>query len=195
MDTNTRTDELAQILALLLADTGVEAPSSRRIAAGMPLSIGTLYGHFETRDRLLGVLADRVGSALTAPSRGALVVDGVAALLPSDDDTDVLTRAWLGLVEVGRCHETVGYAVARVLAQEESALIVATDHHLAHDRERLELLHALLHGLRSAVTRRDDPLDLETARRMLSGYADQLVEAAAAEERSAPIIASGSSAE
>lgn len=166
LDTNTRTDDLAHALAVLIHETGLEAPSSRRIAAAINLNIGSLYHHYESRQRLLRVLSYQIGLALVDSASSELRRDGVGALLRSDEDGTMLTRAWLGIVELGRCDEHVGHSVAAILLRERSSLMLVTGERQP-DSERLEMLQSLLHGLRVATTRSCDPLDVDIARRLL----------------------------
>jgi len=199
LDTNSRTDELAHALAQLIGEDGLEAPSSRRVAARVGLSIGTLAHHYESRTRLLRVLSFRIGLALLDEITPEIRTIGAAAMLRTDDEGRLLTRAWLGAVELGRSSEDVGYSVADIIQRERSCLIGASDH-LVRDPVTLEALHALVHGLRAATCRKVDPLDVETAREILgSGMreAQRTASAAAlpAASRRAVTIASGSSAE
>lgn len=118
IDTGTRTDELAHMLAVLIAEDGMEAPSSRRIAAKMQLNIGTLYSHFENRERLLRVLSHRIGLALVESVKVDLRREGLGALIRDDEDGLLLTRAWLGVVALGRTEEHVGHSVEAVREHE-----------------------------------------------------------------------------
>lgn len=178
IDTNTRTDELAHVLSGLIAESGLDAPSSRRIAAGIPISIGTLYGHYESRERLLRVLTYRIGLALLGSISDDIPRCGPDALIRSDEDGLLLTRAWLGVVELGRCHEQVALTVAEIQGRERSLLRTMIDTP-APEPEELELVLALLHGLRTAVSRQTEPVDVETARRLVRRQVAQLARPAA----------------
>ncbi|SDD05642.1 helix-turn-helix domain-containing protein [Nocardioides lianchengensis] len=166
LDTNTRTDELAHTLARLIDEGGLEAPSSRRIAAEIKLSIASLYHHYESRERLLRVLSYRIGLALVDACQSEVRATGVGAMLRDDEDGIMLTRAWLGVVELGRRDEHVGNSVAAVAEREQSMLYGAAGDR-CRDPEQVELVQALLHGLRAATTRYCDPLDVGLARRIL----------------------------
>jgi AcrR family transcriptional regulator len=184
IDTGTRTDELAHTLARLIAEEGLVAPSSRRVAAELKLSIASLYHHYESRERLLRVLGYRIGLALVEAVEDEVRLGGIGALLRADEDGLMLTRAWLGVVELGRCDEHVGNSVAAVQRRERSSLMLITGER-DPSSTRIEALQAQVHGLRGATTRYCEPLDVEAARELL----------AAAAARSASTIASGSSAE
>lgn len=171
LDTNLRTDELAHTLARLIDEGGMVAPSSRRIAGEINLSIASLYHHYESRERLLRVLSYRIGLALLEVCQSEVGATGVGAMLRHDEEGMMLTRGWLGVVELGRREEHVGHSVAAVLDRERSLLCSAAVSSAAGDRlrepEQIDRAQALLHGLRAATTRYCDPMDVDVARRML----------------------------
>ena len=102
---------------------------------------------------------------------------GVEGFLPTDEDTLLLTRAWLARVELWRSEEWLEYAVSRWRAKELALL--ASTHEYRLSRPDLDLVAALLEGLRSAICAPSRPMTTDRARAILGDAS------AAALERSA----------
>ena len=172
LDTRSRTDELADALVRLLGERGLDAPSSRRIAVATGISAATLLHHYESRERLLSVLAHTICRRTLAGAGGRLRRDGVAALLPAPADPVGLgeTRAYLAVIELGRGGGLLAEVVAHYEEEERHLLRHAARGLSGGDEPTegdLDLYGAVLVGLRHAVCRRVDPMAPEAARAVL----------------------------
>jgi len=92
---------------------------------------------------------------------------GVAGFLPRDDDTLLLTRAWLGWCELCRSEASLAEIVARARRQEVTMLAEAHAHRLS--RPDLDVLMAVVDGLRHAVCAPVRPMPRERACDLLTG--------------------------
>ncbi len=90
---------------------------------------------------------------------------GVEGFLPTDDDALLLTRAWLAWVELWRSEEWLEYTVSMLRAKELALL--AETHEYRLSRPDLDLVAALLEGLRSAICAPSRPMTPDRARAIL----------------------------
>jgi hypothetical protein len=90
---------------------------------------------------------------------------GVEGFLPTDDDALLLTRAWLAWVELWRSEEWLEYTVSMLRAKELALL--AETHEYRLSRPDLDLVGALLEGLRSAICAPSRPMTPDRARAIL----------------------------
>jgi hypothetical protein len=140
-------------------------------------AIGSLLHHFESRERILCVAAHQTGASLLAEIESGQIWHGVPAFLPGDDDTHLLTRAWLGWCELWRTESSLAEIVGEIRRQELAMLAEAHEHRLS--RPDLDVLAAVLDGLRQAVCAPVRPMERLRARELLAGVS------AAALDRSA----------
>jgi len=177
IDTRTRTGTLVDAIIRILATQGVPGLTLRGIARESRISTGSLLHHFESRERILCVAAHQTGSALLAEIESDLIWHGVPAFLPGSDETQMLTRAWLGWVELWRSEKSLADIVGEVRRRELSMLAEVHEHRLS--RPDLDLMAAMVEGLRHAICAPVRPLPRERARDLLAGVS------AAALDRSA----------
>ena len=134
LDTNSRTDDITDAITGLVIAGGLNAVTLRAIADRVGISAGTLVSHLTNRERILRVCANRFVDRRIAALRYQAARNGPLALLPDDQRELQETRVWLGWCELGRNHDGVAHAVARMRADEhwlvESVLDPRLDAHL-----------------------------------------------------------------
>ncbi len=152
LDAGSRTESLVDSLLVLVAESGLSAPSSREIAQRTRLSMGTLAHHYGTRQRLIEVLCWRVVVRLKADTGARVAHDGLAGLLPDPDDdgSGVLHRAWVALEELARSSQHVATSLRELDAHD--AYLLDTLAPAASQAQR-EAALAALHGLRLRIGR------------------------------------------
>ncbi len=165
IDTRTRTGTMVFAINRILVTQGVFGLTLRSIARESRISTGSLLHHFDRRERILAVAAHQTGAALLDEISSGLISRGVAGFLPADDDTVLLTRAWLAWVELWRSEEFLEPTVSEVRRRELRMLAEA--HGFRLSRPDLDLLTALVDGLRSAICAPSDPMRPEHARTLL----------------------------
>jgi hypothetical protein len=111
------------------------------------------------------VCAHRTGLAMLDEVSSQLAWHGVEGFLPTDDDALLLTRAWLAWIELWRSEEWLEDAVSELRAKELAML--ARVHEFRLSRPDLDLLAALLEGLRSAICAPSRPMAPDRARAVL----------------------------
>ena len=168
---------MVSAIIAILATQGIPGLTLRGIARESRISTGSLLHHFESRERILCVAAHQTGRALLAEIESGVIWHGVPAFLPSDDDTLRLTRAWLGWCELWRSEASLVEIVGSVRRQELAMLAEAHEHRLS--RPDLDLLIAVVEGLRHAVCAPVGAMPGSRARELLAAAS------AAALERSA----------
>ncbi len=179
LDFQTRTDDLAFGMALLIQRHGLSAPSTRAIAREIGISVGTLSHQFETRERLIGVLASGVARLYMENLEDRVGWQGVPALVPDPADEDptaqdaaLLVRGRLALDELGRASDHAAHTVGRLDDFERWILGgLRSPRRTARPGEPPAEAGAaaLLSGLRTAVHRQVDPLPAWRAVELLRG--------------------------
>lgn len=177
IETQSRTGTMVVAINHILATRGVPGLTLRSIARESRISTGSLLHHFECRERILTVAAHRTGLALLGVISAEVSERGVAGFLPADDDGILLTRAWLAWVELWRTQTWLEPTVTELRTRELGMLAEAHDHRLS--RPDLDLLSALVEGLRSGICAPRLPMPPHRAHALLRSAS------AAALERSA----------
>jgi len=167
IDTRTRTGTLVDATIRILATRGIPGLTLRGIARESRISTGSLLNHFESRERILCVAAHQTGASLLAEIESGQIWHGVSGFLPGDDDTLVLPRAWLGWCELCRSEAPLAEIVARARRDELTMLAEAHEHRLS--RPDLDVLMAVVDGLRHAVCAPVRPMPRDHARELLTG--------------------------
>lgn len=165
MDTSSRTDALVVAVNSILVTQGVFGLTLRSIARESGVSAGSQLHHFDRRERLLGVVAHRTGVRLLHEIQSRSYVEGVAAFLPGDDDGVLLTRAWLAWVELWRS-ETWLVEIVGDLRRRELRMLAET-HEFRLVRPDLDVLMAVVEGLRVALCAPVRPMPPRHARELL----------------------------
>ena len=165
IDPYTRTGALVLAVNTILVERGVFGLTLRTIGRESGISPGSLLHHFGHRERLLGVVAYQTGAALLADIEGRLVWHGVGAFLPGDDDGVLLARAWLAWCELWRSEEWLTHDVEQCRAKERR--MMAEAHEFGVARPDLDLLMAVVDGLRVAVCAPVRPMRPSQARALL----------------------------
>jgi AcrR family transcriptional regulator len=177
IDTDHRTEDLVFGVDRLLTRSGILGLTMRAIAAETGISTGSLLHHFESRQRILAVAANRTGRQLLYRIESDAPWIGVQALLPDDQEGRLFTRAWLAWCELWRSEPWLKQAVGDIRARELDLLARLHEHRLS--RPDLDTFAALVDGLRGAVCAPQQPMPIAGARELLS------VASATALERSA----------
>jgi AcrR family transcriptional regulator len=164
-----RTEALVSAINHVLVTDGIPGLSMRRIAAVSGVSTGSMTHHYGGRARLIGLAASRTARALHADIDARRYGEGVCAFLPCDDDGVLLHRAWLAWLELGRCETDVEPVVTRARTEELSLLADTVEHR--HARDGLDLLSAVVAGLRAEVCAPLRPMPPERAAALLRAHA------------------------
>lgn len=120
LDTGSRTDDLADVMARLIAERGLAPPSTRSIARRLGISVGTLAHHYERRRRLVEILAWTIVRRFAEDREVRTRLHGPAGLLPDPtrEESLLLTRAWLAVQELARASDHVAGSVQAAEEQE-----------------------------------------------------------------------------
>jgi AcrR family transcriptional regulator len=172
IETTTRSGALVAAVNELLVTEGIPGLTLRRIAQVSRVSTGSIMHHLGGKARLLSLSAAVTARALTDEIRLTRWEHGALAFLPGDDDGVLNTRAWLAWVELGRSDPEVEPPVSRARQEERSLLAETLDHHLA--RDDLDLLYAVIEGLRGAVCAPTRPMPPARARELLAWHLRRL---------------------
>lgn len=163
-------ESAAAALAVLFDDIGLTAPSLRAIAREAGTSAATLLNWFGDRQSMLQrcALAFAEGFEQDLAMRvGERGWDGFVPLAPQELTQ---TRSRLAWAELGRADETVGQAVALAVAREGRLLAAALDTRGLAWRSTPPLAdpcpHLVLMGIWDALTRSEEALSREDARRV-----------------------------
>ena len=172
IETTTRAGALVAAVNELLVTEGIPGLTLRKIAAVSRVSTGSIIHHLGGKSRLLSL-----GAAVTARARHdeirlARWEGGALAFLPGDDDGVLNTRAWLAWVELGRSDPDVEAPVSRARQEERGLLAETIDHRLA--RDDLDLMCAVIDGLREAVCTPTRPMPPSRARALLAQHLRRL---------------------
>jgi AcrR family transcriptional regulator len=165
IDTSSRTGALVLAINSVLVTHGVFGLTLRTIARESGISTGSMLHHFDRRERMLSVAAHRTGLAVLADIDGRILLEGVEAFVPGDDDGLLLTRAWLAWCELWRSEEWLTQIVGDVRVRELRMLAEVHDFRLV--RAELDLLTAAIDGLRVAVCAPVRPMPPAQARDLL----------------------------
>jgi AcrR family transcriptional regulator len=169
IDTSSRTEAMLQGVNRVLVTRGVFGLSLRAVAAESGISAGSLLHHYQSREHMLRVAAHRTGRRLVRAIESDSIWIGVEAFLPGDDDTLLLTRAWLGWCELWRSEPWLEPTIQELRGQELVALAELHEHRLS--RPDLDTLMALVEGLRSVVCAPRRPMPRQRARDLLRAAA------------------------
>ena len=178
IDTNDRVSDLSAAITDLMIAGGLPAVTMRSVAAAVGLSAGTITNHLGGRERLLGLAAGSFYRRVADGISSRRYPDGLAALLPADAEDRDWVRAWLAWSELARDEEVVGYRSADADAFERG-YIARSYSRLAVDDPIPDLLLAMVHGLRHAIARSEEPMSVERARELLAEAERRLVSPAA----------------
>ncbi len=165
IETQTRTGTMVFAINRILVTHGVFGLTLRSIARESRISTGSLLHHFESRERILHVAAHRTGLALLEEITSAVTWRGVEGFLPADDDAVLLTRAWLAWLELWRSEPWLELTISELRAREVRALAELHEYRLS--RPDLDLVRALVDGLRGAICEPSRPMAPERARALL----------------------------
>jgi AcrR family transcriptional regulator len=176
IDAYSRTGALVLGINSILVTDGVFGLTLRTIARETGISTGSLLHHFGHRERVLGVVAHQTGLALLDDIRTRVYAEGVEAFVPGDDDGVLLTRAWLAWCELWRSEDWLTVTVGDIRREELADL--AELHHYRLARPDLDLLTAVVDGLRVAVCAPVRPMPPGRARALLSSAATAALERA-----------------
>lgn len=115
---------LAPVISTLLAERGVEAPTSRAIAAAALMSPSSLTNNFGGRDRMLELCAEQAGRQHERFLRERAYDHGGSwrALVPAYDRELAEARAWQGWRALALCRPAVAAGVM-VGVRAERAII------------------------------------------------------------------------
>jgi AcrR family transcriptional regulator len=166
IDPYTRTGAMVLAVDNILVSEGVFGLTLRTIARESGISTGSLLHHFGHRERVLGVAAYQTGLSLLEDIRSRSLRHGVEAFLPGDDEGVLLTRAWLSWCELWRSEDWLTQTVDHLRTREQRLL--AQVHELRVARPDLNLLTAVIDGLRVAVCAPTRPMPPAQARAMLA---------------------------
>jgi AcrR family transcriptional regulator len=149
-------DMLADAAYPLLLQGGARALSMRGMARQMNISVGSMCDWAPKREETFRVVAETLGGRWEQLVQGRLYREGFDAFLPSSEEELEGCRVWVTTEELGRSFPAVALEVAD-----------------AHERERVLLreqgvqdadtLHAILRGLRVAVSDPGRPHDVGAA--------------------------------
>ena len=172
LETTTRAGALVAAVNELLVTEGIPGLTLRKIAAVSRVSTGSIIHHLGSKSRLLSLSAGMTARALAGQIRRERWEHGVLAFLPGDDDGVLNTRAWLAWVELGRSDPDVEAPVSRARQEERGLLAETIDHRL--ERDDLDLLCAVIDGLRGAVCAPTRPMPPARARALLARHLRRL---------------------
>jgi AcrR family transcriptional regulator len=177
IDSYTRTGAMVLAINHILVTQGFFGLTLRTIARESGISTGSLLHHFGHRERVLGVAAYQTGRSLLSEIGSGVVRHGVEAFLPMDDEGVLLTRAWLSWCELWRSEDWLTETVGDLRAQERGMLAEAHDFQVV--RADLDLLVALVDGLRVAVCAPVRPMPPAGARALLAAASATALERSA----------------
>jgi len=173
-----RRDIVTDCMIELLAEGGFPAVTLRALAHRIGVTPSGVLWWFGSIDLMWEAIAARYGWRWIAflrdparfhrrsPLRPASCTHAVHGLLPGTDEEVVWTRVWLALVEVGRHTQRVG-AVIDMIEAEERAL-VACLLGPGSDPLTIEMVTALVRGLRHAICAPESPMPIRTAHAVLA---------------------------
>jgi AcrR family transcriptional regulator len=165
-----RAEALVLAINQVLVTDGIPGLSMRRIAEESRVSTGAMIHHFGSRARLIGLAAAFTAGYLSDDIESRRHDAGVCAFLPCDDDGVLLHRAWLAWVELGRSEMDVEPVVTRARREELALLAATTDYRYA--RDDLDLLAAVITGLRAEICAPTRPLPPARAAALLAAYVE-----------------------
>jgi AcrR family transcriptional regulator len=161
----------------ILVTQGIFGLTLRSIARESRISTGSLLHHFECRERVLHVAAHRTGLAMLGGITPEVRERGVEGFLPVDDDSLLLTRAWLAWVELWRSEVWLEPTLTELRRRELGMLPEAHEFRLS--RPDLDLMTAVVEGLRSAICAPSRPMAPEQARTLLRDASATVLERSA----------------
>lgn len=166
-------------MSQVIADQGVTALSLRTVGAVSRVSASGLVAQFGNRERMLEVSAMILGQSRIEAIRRRRH-EGAGAFLPASEEDVVDLRVWLGLCELGRAHEVVGYRIDDA-RQEERGLLRWTIELARADAPNgaadagLDLLMAVLDGLNARLCDPAAPMPVARARELLTACEERLL--------------------
>jgi len=172
IDTSNRVGTLVVAMNEVIATEGIPGLTLRKIAAVSRVSTGSIIHHLGGKSRLLSLGAGLTGRALHASISDARWSVGALGFLPGGEDEVLVTRAWLAWTELGRNDPVVEIPVTQARREERALLAEILDYRL--EREELDLLTAVIEGLREAVCRPTRPMPPARARDLLARHLDRL---------------------
>ena len=109
----------------------------------------------------------------TDQARGVIELPGLPQLLPLDADDIAATRAWLAMTQLGRDNDAIGASLAPSEVREVEVIAgVANRSQLDLDAMDLDVLVAVVRGLRHAVCASERPMSLARAHAVLNRFVD-----------------------
>lgn len=160
-----RVDDLAQAAVHLLDADDIRSVTVRKLAAVVRLSPSALIAHFDTKERIVTLIAHRVGAWLVWSIETGVETRGSDGVLP-DVDTVRLVRAWLGLAEMARAGGVLGLAFRTAEERLQDQVCDAFDLDGA-DVVTGQTIYALVIGLWTGMCARSEPMPYEHARTIL----------------------------
>jgi AcrR family transcriptional regulator len=166
MDTRNRAGTLVAAVNEILATDGIPGLSLRKVAHVSRVSTGSIIHHLGDKARLLSLGAGLTAQALHHRISLQTWEIGALAFLPGSGDEIVDLRVWLAWVELGRSDPGIELYVTRA-EQEERALLAETLGYVL-SRDDLDLVAAVIDGLRTRVCAPSRPMSPRKARELLS---------------------------
>ena len=180
LDSADRADMVTDAALELMAEGGSTAVTLRSLAERIGASSPGVLSWFGSTDRMWQVIAVRCGQRWMgllgdwgrreSLTRARLSND-LHLLLPVSDDEVIWTRAWLGLVEVGRHRHGVGALMAMFEADERAWVgrqLRAVD--AACGPDSIDAVVALVRGLRHAICAPTHPMPVRRAHEVLAKW-------------------------
>lgn len=169
----------------LMARTGVRGVTLRTLGDEFNCTPQTVRQWFGGTEPMWAQIATRFGQRWTSsltdvfradPDRSHPRIRNPHHLLPFDADEIAATRAWLALSQLARDDEAIGSALAPSLAREIEIVEDCLSHTVDVDPISVDVLAAVVHGLRVAVTATQMPMSLARAHAVLDRTLELLPE-------------------
>jgi AcrR family transcriptional regulator len=180
IDNDHRTQSILLGANRILAEHGLGGLTLRAIAAEVRISLGSLTSHYESRSRLLHLLAQLAGRAWLDSVAGRIWADGVLAFLPGSEEVIADTRVWLSWCELARSAPELRGTVQDVRLDERALLSRTLEHRL--DSDALDITLAAIHGLRQAICAGDESMPLDHACAVLADHVERALDERPQEE-------------
>lgn len=166
-----RGNDVHRAMRSLVLEDGLAALSLRAIADRCRIAPSTLVAQFTNRARLVHRFSVGVRFDLQRSLDSAAARQGVPGLLPGTQTSRDDLRLWHGVCELGHDDDAIAAVVAGRRGDEIAAITIL----LRRERDgelpttdEVELVLAMLDGLRHAMVRRLAPMSRERAEGLLS---------------------------
>ena len=161
LEVNSRTDALLLAACQIIGRVGVRGLTLRAVAAESRVSPAAIVHHFGGRARMDRVLGRTFGHRWMDELQVRARERGLGAFVPADHDEVEEARVWQAWLELARADVDFASNLAGVRASQRSLLSALSHREL--DVTDLDLLVAVVEGLRSAACAPADPLPPERA--------------------------------